>query len=140
MRHILSLTLILISFICNAQDYNLTIEVTKITSRSGVIRIGVYNHENQFTEHPIKNIVILKNEMINGTVKKQINLPAGIYAFTLLDDENNNNKMDYNFIIYPKEGYGFSNNAKVKGLNPPSFNDCKILLDKDKKIPIEVIR
>jgi len=49
-----------------------------------------------------------------------LDLPAGTYAATILDDTNLNGKMDFNLIGLPKKGYEFSNDAKAT-LSPPSF-------------------
>ena len=38
----------------------------------------------------------------------------------MLHDENNNGKADRALMMMPKEGYGFSRDAKVK-MGPPSF-------------------
>ena len=51
-------------------------------------------------------------------------VPAGDYAVTLFHDENGNGKFDSNFIGYPLEGYGFSNNAKAQ-FKAPSFDETK---------------
>jgi uncharacterized protein (DUF2141 family) len=48
------------------------------------------------------------------------NLRPGKYAFKYIHDENNNEKLDTNWLGIPKEGYGFSNNAKGP-FGPPSF-------------------
>lgn len=51
-----------------------------------------------------------------------IDLKPGKYSFKYFHDENNNIKLDTNFIGIPKEGYGFSNDAKGK-FGPPDFKD-----------------
>jgi uncharacterized protein (DUF2141 family) len=48
------------------------------------------------------------------------NVPAGAYAATVLHDENEDGKMDFNWIGMPTKGYGFSNNARAT-LMAPSF-------------------
>ena len=40
-------------------------------------------------------------------------LPPGTYAVQVMHDENENNKLDTNFLGIPTEGYGFSNNPNV---------------------------
>jgi len=55
-------------------------------------------------------------------------VPAGDYAVTLFHDENGNGKFDSNFIGYPLEGYGFSNNAKAQFM-APSFDETKFHYD-----------
>jgi uncharacterized protein (DUF2141 family) len=47
-------------------------------------------------------------------------VPSGEYAATVLHDENEDGKMDFNWIGMPTKGYGFSNDAKAT-FSPPSF-------------------
>jgi len=50
----------------------------------------------------------------------RLTLPEGRYAIAVLHDENSNHKLDRNFVGFPKEGFGFSNNPKVH-LTAPAF-------------------
>jgi uncharacterized protein (DUF2141 family) len=52
-----------------------------------------------------------------------VGVSAGKYAVTVLDDTNENGKMDFNFLGLPKKGYGFSNDATAT-FSPPSFDDA----------------
>ena len=56
-------------------------------------------------------------------------IPAGTYALVVLHDENMNGKIDTNWIGVPKEGYGFSNDAKAAALRAPSFSDASFVYD-----------
>ena len=47
-------------------------------------------------------------------------LEAGNYGFKYFHDENDNQNLDTNWVEIPKEGFGFSNNAKAT-FGPPSF-------------------
>lgn len=47
----------------------------------------------------------------------------GKYAIALLHDENDNGKADRVLGMMPKEGYGFSRDAKVQ-MAPPKFEDA----------------
>lgn len=47
-------------------------------------------------------------------------LPAGVYAVQAYRDENDDHKVDRNFLGLPVEAVGFSNDAPV-GLSGPSF-------------------
>lgn len=47
----------------------------------------------------------------------------GRYAIALLHDENNNGKMDRAMLVIPREGFGFSRDAKVK-MGPPKFGSA----------------
>lgn len=47
----------------------------------------------------------------------------GRYAIALLHDENSNGKADRAAMMIPKEGFGFSRDAKVR-FGPPKFRDA----------------
>jgi uncharacterized protein (DUF2141 family) len=55
-------------------------------------------------------------------------IPPGTYALAVIHDENMNGKLDTNLLGIPREGYGFSNNARVL-LGPPSFSDASFAYD-----------
>ena len=49
----------------------------------------------------------------------------GRYAIAVLHDENENHKLDRNFLRIPKEGFGFANNPHV-GLSAPKWEDAAV--------------
>lgn len=64
------------------------------------------------------------------------NLPYGDYAIAVLHDENNDGKMNANFLGVPKEGFGFSGNPGTR-LGPPDYEDARfLLLAPDKRLQI----
>jgi uncharacterized protein (DUF2141 family) len=67
-------------------------------------------------------------------------VPAGDYAVTLFHDEDNSGKFKSNFIGYPLEGYGFSNNVNPQ-FKAPGFDECKFHYDGNgwKQIPVKMI-
>ncbi|PKL84898.1 MAG: hypothetical protein CVV22_10565 [Ignavibacteriae bacterium HGW-Ignavibacteriae-1] len=58
------------------------------------------------------------------------NIQYGTYALTVHHDEDDNKRMNRNFIGYPKEGFGLSNNPTIF-LSVPDFDECKFELRKD---------
>jgi uncharacterized protein (DUF2141 family) len=46
-------------------------------------------------------------------------IPAGRYGVVVLHDENENQKLDRNLLMVPKEGFGFANNPRVLLVAPP---------------------
>lgn len=56
------------------------------------------------------------------------NLPAGRYAVQAFLDENGNGKVDRALFGIPKEGVGFSNDAKIR-LGPPKFAEAAFAFD-----------
>ncbi len=60
----------------------------------------------------------------NGKALCEFNgLSAGVYAAALIHDENDNQKLDTNWIGLPIEGYGVSRDARAM-FGPPPFKDA----------------
>jgi uncharacterized protein (DUF2141 family) len=103
----------------NLVDIEITVKNIKTTN--GQILIGIFKDNASFDkEKPFKSVQASKASMKNGVLTIKTQLESGIYGASLLDDENNNAKMDYNFIGVPKEGFGFSNYYH-KGFSKPKF-------------------
>lgn len=121
----LLLFLLMFSFIqsIGLNPTTIKLEITGIRSETGTLRLGLYNKksswDNQKTD---KEIQINKSELKNGKIVYELMLNEGEWGISLLDDENNNKKMDYNFIGIPKEGFGFSNYYHT-GLSMPDFKN-----------------
>ncbi len=59
-----------------------------------------------------------------GTLEVDLGqVPEGRFAVSVMHDENNNLKLDANWMGIPKEGYGFSGNKRSM-LGPPAFSDA----------------
>ncbi len=65
---------------------------------------------------------------IGVTVVTLSGIPAGRYAAQVTYDENGNGKVDRALFGIPKEGVGFSNDAKI-GFGPPSFAEAMFDFD-----------
>ena len=65
------------------------------------------------------------------------NIPSGIYAVSIFHDENDNGKMDTNFMGIPKEDYGCSNDASGF-MGPPKWSDAKFELKDNTSITIKL--
>lgn len=101
------------SFSLKAQ-FTLTIVIKNLESNEGNVlldfRDGNNLKINEFTKEIINKQCIIT---ITG-------LTSGNYSFKYFHDANNNKKLDTYWFGAPKEGYGFSNNAKGY-FGPPDF-------------------
>jgi uncharacterized protein (DUF2141 family) len=61
----------------------------------------------------------------------------GRYAIVALHDENENKKLDRNFLHIPKEGFGFPNGIKVN-LTPPSWEAASVNVAGDTTVEIKM--
>lgn len=106
------------------------ITITNIRNSEGNILLSFYKNPDNFPYNAYMRKIVSKKEMINGTINTTSNdFEPGNYAISLLDDENEDNDMNYRFFI-PREGYGFSNYVH-KGLMPPDFSDCSFKINND---------
>ena len=117
---------------------NLTVTVEQVRNSKGEIRFSIFNVPSQFPQG---------NELDSKDVPAQLglvtvhiyNLTPGVYAIAVHHDENRDGEMNTNFIGLPKEGYGFSNNAKVN-FSPPVFEAAAFNLGVgDKSIRLRVV-
>jgi uncharacterized protein (DUF2141 family) len=119
---------------------NITVNISGIRAEKGQIVIGVFKDSDTYQkEEPFVNEIFSKTKIQGEAISVQFSLEPGIYGLCLLDDENNNGKMEYNFVGMPKEGFGFSDYYH-KGITKPKFDSFKFTLNKDqnKNITIKV--
>jgi uncharacterized protein (DUF2141 family) len=123
----------------NIQAQQVTeVKVTDIRSPKGNIILQVYKDNASYDEEqPYKKLVFDKKALVNGTLTVKLELTAGIYGITLIDDENQNGKIDKNLIRMPKEGFGFSNFFMEK-MKKPTFDDFKFDLKNRNQVDIKV--
>jgi len=100
----------------------ITVIIKDIKTPKGQILMGIYKDDVSFDkEIPYKKVQAFKTKINNGRLEVEVKLEPGKYGISLMDDENFNGKMDYNFIGIPKEGFGFSNYYHT-GLSKPKLN------------------
>lgn len=112
----------------------LKIEITNFQSTKGKVLVNLFKEAKGF---PTNNKYAYKTAEISVGTDKQVfiefaDLPYGDYAVAILHDENDNKKMDYNFLGMPKEGYCFSNNYRPT-LKNPSFRQAGFFLERPLK-------
>jgi len=99
----------------------LTIEVANVRAATGHVRLDLCP-ETRF---------LSDNCPWHGSAPAQVGttsvtvtgVPAGRYAVQAYLDENDNDKVDRALFGIPKEGIGFSNDARI-ALGPPKFRDA----------------
>lgn len=93
---------------------SLTIDVTDLRDADGSLRILVFASADGFMKEDDK--AKARGIVSASAEHKQLvfQLPPGRYAVCIFHDENDNGKLDTNFIGIPTEGYGVSNNPKPR--------------------------
>jgi uncharacterized protein (DUF2141 family) len=112
--------------------YELILMVKNIRNNKGLVAVQLLNEKEQVVE---ALYISIKNK-VASTIFHSI--PPGKYAIRVYHDENRNEKMDFNWLGKPKEGYGFSGNPKIT-FGPPEFEEFLFQIDDDKKIIINMV-
>ncbi|MES2762211.1 MAG: DUF2141 domain-containing protein [Bacteroidota bacterium] len=104
------LTFISLVFAQISLTAQLKVSITGLRNNSGTVLLGFYTSDKAFEdETPLFSKTESKASTVNHVLTITYNgLKPGTYGIVLLDDENNNAKMDFGWIL-PQEGYGFSN-------------------------------
>jgi len=130
----------------------LRVTISTVRSNDGEILIGLYNNAAGF-QRAIANgstrgltpdsgrlagMAIRARRGTQTAVFTQ--LPPGRYAVIVVDDENDNGRLDKSALGLPTEAYGFSNDAHGFLGAAPSFDAAAITLgSSDKTISINLI-
>lgn len=115
----------------------LNVQVNGIINVHGDLFVGLYNKSEGFTK--LNAVYKYKIEEIYDSVMDVsfTDLPDGKYAVSVFHDENSNGILDKNFVGYPNEIYGFSNNERAV-FSAPSYEDCAFDLFRNKSIKISL--
>ena len=115
------LTLLLTGLFMHGQN---TIEVSMsgFDNNDGTAMIALYDSEENF----LGKLLLGKISEIENKEAKVIfsDVPEGIYAISVVHDEDDNGKLNMVMGFYPSEATGASNNAPAK-FGPPKWEDAK---------------
>ncbi len=116
---------------------NIDVIITGIRSEKGQIVIGVFKDSESYkTEEVFMSKSFKKNVNTDGGMTVQFSLEPGVYGLCLLDDENSDGIMHYNFLGMPKEGFGFSD-LYFTGFIKPKFDSFKFTLSEGQQKSIK---
>lgn len=106
----------------------LTVVVENVEVAEGTIMVQIMAGEGEFAgESP--PIVSLMQRAQPGELRfSTSSLPAGDYAVRIMQDRNDNRKLDSNFVGMPTEPWAFSNNA-TGSFGPPGWEEAKFSLE-----------
>ena len=127
-----SLFLILFAFQLSAAI--LEIKVQGIT-KGGILNLEISSSKETFESDGGDTGVAarIQERVSKGSYQRSFDIPPGTYAVKLHIDENENGKLDTNFLGIPKEQYGISNNILLLNFKRASF-----VIDDYKKIQIDL--
>ena len=118
----------------------IAVPVTGLRSDEGTVRCFLYDNAEDF---PDSSVHVIARAVALPSGRAAACKFAGVardrdYAIVILHDENNDNIFQKGPLGIPKEGYGFSNNAKAR-FSAPSYDDCKFHVTSGTlSVPIEM--
>ncbi len=128
--NLLLLFLVLFTVRTFGQKSTLTVAVNDLRNSDGFVLIQLVDKD----ELPIQQ---KKVTIIDGQIEIQFtNVPAGKYAISYFHDENKNSELDTGTMGIPKEGYGFSNDARGF-MGPPGLKDQIFDLSSDTSMTLK---
>jgi uncharacterized protein (DUF2141 family) len=127
--------LLFISSLGFSQNSVLTVSVSGLKNSTGKLTAELYNSKGKFLKTAFKTV----SSAIKSNSASVIftDITKGEYTIMVYHDENNNGKLDKNFIGMPKEPVACSNNAKGF-MGPPKYEDAKFTITADSKIIIKM--
>jgi len=114
------------------------LQILNVKSEEGQICVGIFESEEAFKkEKPSYEKFYPKSQFCSLPYTIKINVKPGTYGVSVLDDINNDGRVNYNLIGIPTEGFGFGGYYH-KGLKKPNFNAFAFEIGKDEHIKLEV--
>lgn len=114
----------------NPQCTGIHVKILDIRNSKGTIACALFSAPDGFPTEYLKsatNIMVIKVKKAQARCDFE-DIPHGTYALAVIHDENMNGKLDTNALGIPKEGYGFSNDAKGV-IGAPSFSAASFPYD-----------
>jgi uncharacterized protein (DUF2141 family) len=115
----------------------LTLNVETILNKpeaGGMLRLALCPNEDAYDS---EEGCVLRSVAANGRSVRCTfsDVAPGTYAVKVFHDINSDEELNTSWIGWPKEPYGFSNDAPVN-MGPPPFKLAAVVIDKDKTIRI----
>ncbi len=106
------------------------VKILDIRNSTGSVACALFESADGF---PVDFLRTATNVMVIKVRRSQArcdfeDIPPGTYALAVIHDENMNGELDTNVLGIPKEGYGFSNDARA-WFGAPSFSAASFTYD-----------
>lgn len=119
-------------------EIKLDISVVGVKSTKGQLVVLLFDKKAGFPAETEKALTVTKFPATEGTANLQLKVAsAGDYAFTVFHDENENTKLETNWIGMPKEGIAVSKDAKGR-MGAPKFEDAAIKIEQSQAATVHL--
>ena len=131
--------LITLLFISSSYSQTLKVELDKIPEEEGKAMLALYNSETNYDEEdkPFKHLICERKNFEAKSCQFE-KLEKGTYSLAIFWDQDGDKELDTNFVGYPSEDFGFSQNPTIIA-GKPSYDSTKFDYDgSDKTLKIEL--
>ena len=111
-----------------------------LRNATGMMACALFNAADGFPDVQAKSFQYVYVSINSGLANCEFKeVAAGTYAVSVFHDENDNKKLDKNFVGVPLEGYGVSNNIRHM-ISAPEFKESSFQVngEVDKNIKIRM--
>ncbi len=115
----------------------IVVNVGTFRNAKGILGCRLFRSEAGFPETSAGTVE--KRTTVSGasTICTFENVPPGTYAVSVMHDENDNRKLDKNFLGIPVEGYGASNNH-THAMSAPTWAESKFTVEAGKNVGLAI--
>ena len=115
-----------------SEGATISVTVTNLRNAKGIVRACMTTDEDKFPRcRGVAGAHGATADAQEGSIVFTFTgVKPGRYAIALLHDENGNGKADRALGMMPKEGFGFSRDAKVR-MGPPKFREAAFDIGQD---------
>lgn len=115
----------------------LAVNVGNFRNTKGMLGCRLYSAGTGFPESS-KGAIERRVQITSATARCEFTgVPPGTYAISVMHDENDNQKLDKNFLGIPTEGYGVSNNHTY-AMSSPTWQESKFVVEAGKNLGFAV--
>jgi uncharacterized protein (DUF2141 family) len=112
-----------------AEPGQVQVKVAGFRSGHGQVFVALWRSDKSFPGTPPKGTPSASVKIVKGVAEASFrDVPPGVFAVSVFHDEDGDGELKTNFIGIPKEGIGFSRDARAR-FGPPGWDDAKLLLE-----------
>jgi uncharacterized protein (DUF2141 family) len=107
----------------------IVVEVENFRTDEGDALYALFRSDTGFPVDPLKAVQRVQNSIVDGRSRVVFDhVPAGAFAVAVLHDEDGDGKLRTGLFGIPRDGIGFSRDARGR-MGPPKFQDARLLLE-----------
>jgi uncharacterized protein (DUF2141 family) len=101
----------------------ITVRIEALRNDRGMVYVSLFDNKKAFGDNKGAVVSGQARPANRSAVVVLDKVVPGRYALSFIHDENDNKKLDTNWIGIPKEGFGYSKDAMGR-FGPPKFDDA----------------